>query len=249
METRSPVLPAPARPACTCGAGTGGFAIIGKANEAGVAQAEVADGPGKTAPTDLIISHTLPEGKWFVILGNRAIIINRGWRPGGLFLLCGLRKVRTMKERDMRQFLKRFDLFNGLNGVQLRRIAGLCREASYQAGETILQQDSVTGEVYLIKEGSVEVIFPQSVPGADSRAVSPLILGQGQMFGEIALLDRGPRSATVRCATDGTQLYLFDREDFLRLCEEDTSIGYIVMRNIAADLCFKIRHGNLAWYA
>ena len=65
--------------------------------------------------------------------------------------------------------------------------------------------------------------------------------------GAVGLLDRGLRSATVNAKADNTALYAISRDDFVKLCEQDTRIGYIVMRNVAADLSFKLRHYNLAW--
>jgi CRP/FNR family transcriptional regulator, cyclic AMP receptor protein len=70
-------------------------------------------------------------------------------------------------------------------------------------------------------------------------------LGEGQIFGEMALLDGGPRSATVSSAQDGTIVYKLSREAFLSLCQQDTALGYAMMRNIALDLSFKLRHYNL----
>jgi CRP-like cAMP-binding protein len=63
----------------------------------------------------------------------------------------------------------------------------------------------------------------------------------------MALIDMGLRSATVRCTKDGTELYVLHRDEFIQLCEEDTDIGYKVMRNLAADMSFKLRHRNLSW--
>ena len=87
------------------------------------------------------------------------------------------------------------------------------------------------------------VLGTPSMPGP-----MPIVhLGKGQIFGEVALVDRGLRSATVNTVADGTVLYAISRDDFIELCDEDTRIGYVIMRNIAADLSFKLRHYNLAW--
>jgi CRP-like cAMP-binding protein len=69
-------------------------------------------------------------------------------------------------------------------------------------------------------------------------------LGKGQSFGEMGLVDRGARSATVRAASD-TDVYVINCDKFLELCHADTRLGFLVMRNIAADLSFKLRYRNL----
>ncbi len=71
-------------------------------------------------------------------------------------------------------------------------------------------------------------------------------LGPGQIVGEMSLVDRGPRSATVRALTDGTLLYALGRQAFLDLCQANHHLGYVVMRNMAADLSFKLRHRMLS---
>jgi CRP-like cAMP-binding protein len=71
-------------------------------------------------------------------------------------------------------------------------------------------------------------------------------LGRGQIFGEMALVDHGPRSATVRAVTNGTILQAIRRQEFNRLCEANHHLGFIVMRNMASDLSFKVRHRHMA---
>lgn len=140
--------------------------------------------------------------------------------------------------------LKQVSIFSGLSDEQLARIAGLCREETHDRGDVIVREKEPSTDLYVIQEGSAQVLLgTPSMPGP-----TPIVhLGKGQIFGEVALVDRGLRSASVNAASDGTKLYAISRDEFVQLCDEDTRIGYIVMGNIAADLSFKLRHYNLAW--
>jgi len=146
------------------------------------------------------------------------------------------------------ELLQHSELFLGLAPEQVERVAALGREATYNAGDIIISEGAPTHELYIIEGGMVEVEVVkgavQDVPGAPQLS-SLVRLGKGQVFGEMALVDRGARSATVRCARDGTVLFVIPHEDFWALCEGDHHIGFIVMRNIATDLSFKLRHRNL----
>ena len=146
------------------------------------------------------------------------------------------------------ELLQHSELFLGLVPEQVERVAALGREATYNAGDVIISEGAPTHELYIIEGGMVEVEVTkgavQDVPGAPQLS-SLVRLGQGQVFGEMALVDRGARSATVRCARDGTVLFVIPHQDFWALCEGDHHIGFIVMRNIATDLSFKLRHRNL----
>jgi len=146
------------------------------------------------------------------------------------------------------ELLQRSELFSGLKPEQIEQIAALGHEVVYNAGDAIIREGDPSDEMYVIRSGMVEVLVSRGVipdvPGAPQ--LTPLVrLGQGQFFGEMALVDRGARSATVRCAEDGTVLYLIPRQAFWSLCDDNHHIGYVVMRNVAADLSFKLRHRNL----
>ncbi|MBC7251495.1 MAG: cyclic nucleotide-binding domain-containing protein [Anaerolineae bacterium] len=149
------------------------------------------------------------------------------------------------------EFLKKIALLNGLSDEEIAQVAEVCRETVVNRGDVILEENAPSDAMYIIHEGMVEVILePGKVTPEALAAPAPtplLALGRGQVFGEMGLVDQGARSATVRCAADNTRLLVIRRDDFLRLCEEDTRIGYVVMRNIAKDLSFKLRVRNLAW--
>jgi CRP/FNR family transcriptional regulator, cyclic AMP receptor protein len=147
--------------------------------------------------------------------------------------------------------LKRVEILIGLTDEQLARVGEICQIKTYSAGEVIVQEREPSNEMYIIHSGSADVDLAGSRITAETLAApgpqSIVSLGQGQMFGEMSLIDMGPRSATVRCTSDNTALYVIPRDTFIQLCEQDADIGYKVMRNLAADLSFKLRHRNLSW--
>jgi CRP-like cAMP-binding protein len=63
--------------------------------------------------------------------------------------------------------------------------------------------------------------------------------------GELSLVDGGPRSATVTAVTPRVALARASRAALDALCENDKAIGYRVMRNIAADVAYKLRFRDL----
>jgi CRP/FNR family cyclic AMP-dependent transcriptional regulator len=138
--------------------------------------------------------------------------------------------------------LKKVEILSNLSESQLEKVAELCREQTCNADDIIFKENDKSSELYLIQDGLVEITLSVPEPGMEQSIVT---LGKGQIFGEVALVDEGPRTASARCIADGTRLWVAKRADFISLCEKDTSIGFLVMKNIAADLSFKLRLVNL----
>jgi CRP/FNR family transcriptional regulator, cyclic AMP receptor protein len=143
---------------------------------------------------------------------------------------------------ELTNILQSVDLFEGLDDQQLKKVAKICEEKFYQPGQIIAKEGAQGDEMYVITDGFVEVVLGER-PNSAARVV--VSLGIGQIIGEMALLDQGPRSASIRATSDPTIVQVINRPDFERLCLEDSQIGYLVMRNLAADLSFKLRHRNL----
>ncbi len=145
-------------------------------------------------------------------------------------------------------FLKESDLFYNLIASQLELVEGICEECSFQAGKMIVHENSRDNELYLILQGQVEVLMdPELVSPGPNHQASPGVITRlwpGQSFGEMALVDEGVRSASVRAVTD-THLLRITREKFLRLCTVYPELGYRVMFNLASDLSQKIRNAGL----
>ena len=147
---------------------------------------------------------------------------------------------------EIKEFLRTLDMFNGLSDEELSSVAALCSEASYKAGDIILNIKDPTENFYLIRSGTVQIITnPDILETKPELADAVMVnLGQGQSFGEMGLVDHGARSATVRAGSD-TEVYAINCNQFQELCFQDTHLGFLVMRNIAADLSFKLRYRNL----
>ena len=139
--------------------------------------------------------------------------------------------------------LSQVELFEGLDSAELEQIAAVCEERSLQSGDVVTKQGEAGDELFIIWDGLVEVVHEETPQDPAPRTV--VNLGQGQVFGEMALVDYGPRSATVRVISDTATLQAIPREGFLDMCKSHNHLGYVVMRNMAADLSFKLRHQHL----
>ncbi|MFN8530619.1 MAG: cyclic nucleotide-binding domain-containing protein [Anaerolineae bacterium] len=136
--------------------------------------------------------------------------------------------------------LKRIELFHDLTDAQLERIAAISRRETYDEGALILNQNAPGDSMYVIAEGQVVV----GRTYADGTFQPVIYLGEGQVFGEVALLDQGARSASVAADQENTVVHAVSRDAFLDLCRQDTALGFILMKNLATDLAFKLRHRN-----
>jgi len=136
--------------------------------------------------------------------------------------------------------LQQVDLFRGLDEEQLKQIETIAVLEKFQSGQTVCQQGSVADRLYIVAKGQVEI----GVQHPDGREPM-LYLGVGQLVGEMTLVDEGLRSATVIAAESETHVVSIPNNAFTKLCQENTGIGYLIMRNIAQDLSFKLRHRNL----
>ncbi len=146
---------------------------------------------------------------------------------------------------DKLALLRQLELFMDVPEDELPEIETLCREAHFSAGEVILRIGDPVDDFYLIRSGSVRVITkPEAETGGARGDSITVTLGKGQSFGEMGLVDRGARSATVRAETE-TETYVINCQQFLDLCDRFPRLGFIVMRNIAVDLSFKLRHSNM----
>ncbi|MCK5097954.1 MAG: cyclic nucleotide-binding domain-containing protein, partial [Desulfobacteraceae bacterium] len=104
--------------------------------------------------------------------------------------------------------LKKIDMFSDLTAAELAAIASVTKEMDYPEIRTVIKQDSVGETVFLILDGQVEVIKEK----ADGETMFLDKIGPGDSFGEMALLEKEPRSATIRTIKPSRFLILHQQE-------------------------------------
>ncbi len=124
--------------------------------------------------------------------------------------------------------LERVDLFKGMPPEDLTRIASIVTDVSIDRGEVLFEEGEPGDAFYVVLEGAVEIVA--SSPGGTEDQLAVRRAGEG--FGERALIDDAPRSATAR-AVDPTRLIAVPREAFHGLLGVD-SLALHVMRVLGA---------------
>lgn len=137
------------------------------------------------------------------------------------------------RDADKRALLKNTDLFGVLGPRAIERLVACMVSKSVPRTTAIVAKGAIGSSLFLIASGTVKITMP-SVDGHD--AVFNLI-SKGDIFGEIALLDGGTRTADAVAVTD-CELLVIERRDFLPLLREEPEIA-IRMIEI---LCARLRH-------
>ena len=122
--------------------------------------------------------------------------------------------------------LRRVSLFEGLNRRHAEQVAGLFKLHPFAKGETIIVEGSGGAAFFLIDSGEAIV---------SSKGAELARLGSGDYFGELALIDGGPRSATVIAATDMV-CYGITFWEFRPLVEKNGAIGWTLLQALAKRL-------------
>jgi signal transduction histidine kinase len=126
-------------------------------------------------------------------------------------------------------FLKEIDFFRDLSEEEIFYLAGACREEFFPKGAVIFREGSRAGSFYIIVEGTVEVWREYYSANPDILAVH----GKGNLFGEMALVDDLPRSATV-VARDPVRLFSICRYNFHELIRRDSNIAVSLLKSLSA---------------
>lgn len=148
------------------------------------------------------------------------------------------KKASSQKETTI-AILRKVPLFEGLNKSQLHEFEKLIHRRTYEQDETIFWEGEPGVGMYIVQQGSVAIYKQTSEKEREELA----ILNHGEFFGELALLDESPRSATA-VALQETQILGLFRPDLMELLDRKPRIGNKFLFNLAMLIGERLKHTN-----
>ncbi len=144
--------------------------------------------------------------------------------------------------REVARFLGNSDVGTNLNQTQLIRLAAQFRQRTYTPHDVIARMQDGGTEMYIVREGTVEVWNDPDNVGAQAKNLRHVAtLTPGNITGELAMLDGGLRSADLRAGPDGATMLVLERDRLLTLVEDDNALGTRVLWNIARAMALRVR--------
>jgi len=137
---------------------------------------------------------------------------------------------------QLEQTLASVPLLSSLDRRTLKRLAEQGKQRSYASGEVIIREGSPASALYIVVRGRVKVERADATGGPVGE------LAAGDFFGELALIEEHPRSATVT-AVDDTDCVLFVAWEFTALLKEHPEMAIPLMNALIARLHRREHHG------
>ncbi len=129
------------------------------------------------------------------------------------------------------EMLKAFQLFGGLDESELVEIAKLCRERSYEQGSIIFTAGGSATDIYLLKDGEVNIQVELVIYDLEARA-TVYTVRKGETFAWSALVPPHKLTASARCQQKAKVLTM-DGKDLMDILKKNNHIGYLVMQNLS----------------
>lgn len=135
--------------------------------------------------------------------------------------------------------LKQVPIFHDFSNREFRDIEKLIHQRTYKPQDYVFKRQAPGEGMYIILSGKVE-IFANDAQGVRNVFA---VLGEGDFFGEMSLLDAEPRSASA-IAIDHTVLLGFFRPDLMSLLDRNPDLGNRILLNLAKVVVERLRKTN-----
>jgi CRP-like cAMP-binding protein len=135
-----------------------------------------------------------------------------------------------------KQFLRSLDIFKDLRDGELGHLVQALHSRNYREGEVIFVEGDIGRALFILESGAVEL----TRPGPGGKPVVLYHLKPGDFFGEMALLESLPRTATAK-ATEKSHLHLLYKSKLDSLLNGEPRIGVTIMSHLARLLSARLR--------
>lgn len=136
-----------------------------------------------------------------------------------------------MAHEENKAFLRRVPLFSGLTEPQLEQLAAGSARRSYPKGRTIVSEGEPSQSMYILLAGRAKVQRSDS----EGKEVILAVLGSGEFFGEMSLIDDAPRSASV-ITLEPCEFMAVSKEAFKAMLAQSPEVSMNVMRGLVRRL-------------
>jgi CRP/FNR family cyclic AMP-dependent transcriptional regulator len=145
------------------------------------------------------------------------------------------------KSGDVLDVLAMLTAFDGLSRNDLKLVERMLHERRYRKGETVFNEREPGAGMYIVISGEIEITRKT----ANGNDVSLAVIGERSFFGELALLDEIPRSASAIAITDSV-LYGFSKPSLEGLCSRNPRLGIKILANLSRLVCRRLVKSNEA---
>lgn len=140
---------------------------------------------------------------------------------------------RAGNKKEREELLQKVSMFSALNKKEVGRLAAVAEERRVPSGTVLTSEGEPGDEFYVVAEGMAEA----SIKGRKVGSIPA-----GSFFGELSLLDKGPRTATVTAELP-TRLVVLNAKDFGGVIDDVPAISLKIMRGLAS----RIRQADKDW--
>jgi len=135
-------------------------------------------------------------------------------------------------------------LFKGMAAKEIEYLSSIFSATQVHEGKTVFIENMPGESLYLIKQGAVQI--SQMLAEVDEQKLT--VLSPGDIFGEMAIIDGGARSATARVAKNSI-LYSLNQKDFNTLAREKPRLGLQLVLNISRIFSGRIRQAKKDYHS
>lgn len=136
--------------------------------------------------------------------------------------------------KDKVSYLSKVPLFSGFSAADIGRLKGIVKSEEFKKNAVIFDEKAPGDRLYIVVEGRVKIFASSGI-----RKKTLAYLEPGEFFGEMALLDMEPRSASS-VALEHSELLVIKKKDFQKLMERHPRLSLSVIRT----LCLRLRQAD-----